>query len=204
MMKKKPARKSREAALQVITVAAIPPDFSKWPTETKAAELLGVSVRSVRRFSAEGKLRKSKRQVIAGRRPLAVYNPEDIARIKAEQEMQQGSQFKIGSGAQGQGLALVETAVATSVREAIKELLAPLMEILDERLTAATQTRQDAPPLFMTIRAASKCSGLSQVLLRRMIASGELNVLRDGRSAKLRRTDIEMIGVSKLANKAGG
>jgi hypothetical protein len=189
---KRPAK----ASLRVINVAAIPPDVSTWPTEAEAAAELSTSVRTVRRRAAEGGLGRAKRKSIAGRKPVVVYDPRDIARIKAEQEMAGAQQ---SNRSQGPGLALVQSAVTASVRE----LVAPLMEMLDKRLRAATQAPQDAPPLFMTIRAASKWYGLSQAGLRRRIASGELKPVVDGRSTKLRRTDIEKIGATELASKAG-
>lgn len=213
MVKKKPTAKkktpaSKKASLQVITVPTIPPDFSKWPTEAKTAQLLGVSVRTVRRMAAEGKLGRSKRKVIAGRRPLAVYNPDDIIRSKAEQQM--GGSLQMKPAAQsGSSLALVETVVGATVKETVREfaqeLLATMMGEMDKRLLAATQTSQELPKLYLTIGEGSKVTGLSKAYLRRKIQSGELPSVKDGRSTKLRRTDLELMGAAsaELVNKAG-
>ena len=52
-------------------------DLSQWPTRKQAAELLGVSPKSIERYEAKGLLRRADRRV-AGRRPVPVYDPESL------------------------------------------------------------------------------------------------------------------------------
>jgi excisionase family DNA binding protein len=219
--KKSPAKKTlgKEAPLRVIDVPAIPPDVSKWPTEVKTAELLGVSVRTVRRMATEGKLGRSRRKVIAGRRPYAVYNPADIARAKAEQQMGGSQLMKVaGSHSQPSSLALVERVVGTTVKEAVREavretvseVVASVIEVMDrvvdKKLAAAPETSQEPLKLFLTIGEGAKVSGLSKAYLRREVQSGRLPSVRDGRSTKLRRTDLEFLGAASAerVKQAGG
>lgn len=69
-------------------------------------------------------------------------------------------------------------------------MLLMLLQMLAEQRTQPVA--QIAPPsLWLTLREASMRSGLSMVFLRRLIADGRLVGIRDGRSIKIRRVDLD-------------
>ena len=66
-----------------IAVSARPASTDAWITKPEAAELLQCSEKSIERYASQGKLRQAWRRV-PGRRPLAVYCPEDIETLRGQ------------------------------------------------------------------------------------------------------------------------
>lgn len=59
--------------------------LASWPSKEAVAERLGCSTKTVERYADRGRLRKQNRN-IAGRKPIPVFNPEDVEALEKEQE----------------------------------------------------------------------------------------------------------------------
>ena len=56
-------------------------DFSNWPTKPEACQQAGISERTLERATSRDEVRTTIRR-IPGRKPLKLYHPEDIERIR--------------------------------------------------------------------------------------------------------------------------
>src|ERR1700730_4718481 len=60
------------------------PDYSTWLTKQQAADALGVSTKTVEKLAQERKLEQAVWRRPTGGVPIAVYFPDDVARIASE------------------------------------------------------------------------------------------------------------------------
>jgi excisionase family DNA binding protein len=58
---------------------------SEWPTVEEAAQQLGASTRTIARWIAERRI-ATQRRPVRGRKPVVVVDPQDVERIKSEQQ----------------------------------------------------------------------------------------------------------------------
>ena len=56
-------------------------DFSNWPTKPEACQQAGISERTLERVTSRNEVRTTTRR-IPGRKPLKLYHPEDVERIR--------------------------------------------------------------------------------------------------------------------------
>lgn len=152
----------------------------EWYTEQRASETLGVSTRTVRRMAEDGALRRAWRP-LAGRKPEAVYHPEDVEREKQSMRPRP--------------VPVEDTQAPLVVRQPPG---ADALERFGEFLRRGPAAQ---PALWLTIEAASEYSGLSQALLRRLIADGKLAAIGDA-AIKVRRSDLEQLDPANLAAAA--
>jgi len=145
--------------------------LDEWKTKEEAAQLLQVGVKTVERYAKSDKIRREYRRV-PGRRPLPVYNPEDIEKIRQEN--------------------VPMTPVEPLPPQALARKLDPaafLSALLQNGNGQAPQVRL-SEKLYLTLNEAAEYTGLSKTLLRRKIHDGELQALKDG-GFKIRRRDLE-------------
>lgn len=172
------------------------PDYSTWLTKQQAADAIRVATKTVERFVQEGKIQQARWQP-QGRGPkLAVYHPDDVARIATERRPGL-SPFVLPVGtelpANGNGHGDVQ-ALAPRV-EPSNEVLLPGNDLLRVLVTAAARVMSETsqtPALFVTLQEASIVTGLTQAYLRRKCEDGTLKAIRD-RGWRIRRTDLEAL-----------
>jgi hypothetical protein len=58
-------------------------DYTGWPTKAEAAELLGMSEKTIERLATRGEIQQAYRR-IPNRRPTPVFNPADIETLKGQ------------------------------------------------------------------------------------------------------------------------
>jgi hypothetical protein len=121
----------------------------EWYTQERAAKTIGVSARTVRRMGDDGTLRRAWRP-IKGRRPEAVYHPDDVEKEAAKILRPNPVEDDIRP-------AWPEPTQAIATRPGIPEVL--------ERFGELMKRGKQAPPLWLTLEAASEYSGLSQALI---------------------------------------
>jgi hypothetical protein len=156
-------------------------DLSTWLTESEAAECLGISIRTLQRKCAAGEGPERRERQRPGRKPEPVYNPEDVDRLATSPPAVFSS----------------NSAIAPRVGNDI----APPGSIIEQLAAALHKRLQEPPPRpparWLDLRAASARTGLSVALLRRLIASGRLKVVRD-RSLKVLQSDIDNLDNSDM------
>jgi excisionase family DNA binding protein len=139
-----------------------------WLTKQEAANLIGVSIRSVERLVEHGDI-KQKFMKVVGRRPIAVLDPAGVEKAKQETLEKMPPAF-------------TEEVTALLPRAVQPDLLTTLSHSL------ATIQGKDMK-MFLTLDEASALTGLTRTFLERLIAEGKLPAIRD-RFVKVRRTDL--------------
>lgn len=191
------------------------PTLSDWPTKQEAARILQVSEKTIERLASRGELQSAKRHR-PGAAPIAVYHPEDLARLRQQQEpapfvMPDGSNSSDGTTATGFALTPASQAamaptpqeplpldqLALLISTALRSLPAALA--VDPAATAGNAalafpgTAVPTVPLtektWLTLTEASALSGLSVRYIRDAIDRKKLRAIRD-RSIKVRRVDV--------------
>jgi excisionase family DNA binding protein len=157
-----------------------------WLTKTEALQQLAVSERSLDRMVTAGKVQKISRPR-EGRTPEPMFNRGDIERASAVDA------FAMPDAGDG-GKQLAPRDTLALPHPAQLRMLAELAGATLRQLAAPPQPEASATaPVWMTIPAASAHCGLSARLLRKLIGTGQLPALRDGRAWKVHRVDVDKI-----------
>lgn len=134
--------------------------------------MLGCSEKSIEREAARGKLEQGWRR-IPGRRPIAVFRPEDVEKLR------------------GQTVRAVPAPEEEPPTKSLALVPRGAADIL-RAIQAATPRLPIDRKLFLNLQEASEFTGLSMALLRRKIVSGELPAIKDG-GWKVRRDALERL-----------
>lgn len=166
--------------------------YDTWLTKARAAEQLGVTTKTIERLAADGKIQQARHQP-QGRGPmLAVYHPDDVARIARERQpaavsfvLPVGVTAPSNGNGQGtpEGLQIASPSTADQVASTLCSLVAALRSV--------SETSETSVALFVSIPEAAQVSGLSRTYLRRLIDEEKLPAVKDGRSWRIRRRDLE-------------
>ena len=149
-------------------------NLDEWKTKAEAAAILGCSVKTVERLVAAGKISKEMRRM-TGRKPLPVFNPEDI-----EREREESAVLKpLPVAEEGSGGALMR-----QERENGAGFFAQFAAAVGN-----PQLRL-GEKVYLTLEEASAYSGLSKTWLLRKVKAGELEAFKDG-GWKIRRSELE-------------
>jgi len=146
-----------------------------WKTKAEAAEILQCSEKSIERLASQKKVEKRQRR-IPGRRPLPVFNPEDIERIR--QETMSPEAFPIP---EQQSQALVKRSVGNW-----GQVFARLVANVDAGKISPTEK------IYLNLDEAVEYSGLPRAWLLRKIKGGELPAMKAA-GWKIRRTELEAL-----------
>jgi excisionase family DNA binding protein len=174
-------------------------DYSTWLTKQQAAEAIGVTTKTVERFVQAGQIQQARWQRDNRGPLLAVYHPDDVARLATERRQGPLPPFVVpgstlpanGNGAQAHAL----------VRGDHEDLgwgpgaPAPSNDLLRVLVHAATRVMSETSEtstLFVTIQEASVLTGLTQAYLRRRVEAGTLTAVKD-RGWRIRRKDLEQL-----------
>jgi hypothetical protein len=171
-------------------------DYSTWLTKQQAADAIGVTTKTVERFVQAGQIQQARWQR-EGRGPqLAVYHPDDVARLASERKPGPLPPFVVptsNGSANGNGHGAVTQVESKLESPRIHltsgdDLLHALTLLMSKVMSETSQT----PTLFLTLPEASAVSGLTQAYLRRACESGTLKAIKD-RGWRIRRKDLEQL-----------
>jgi excisionase family DNA binding protein len=174
-------------------------DYASWLTKQQAADAIGVTTKTVERFVQAGQIQQARWQR-EGRGPLlAVYQPDDVARIAQARRRGPLPPFLVpvptkevsanGNGHRAQALARTTD---VSPQPPALEPGADLFRVLVAAAARVMSETSQTSTLFLTIPEASALTGLTQAFLRRMITAGTLTAIRD-RGWRIRRKDLEAL-----------
>ena len=153
--------------------------LDEWFTKSQAAAVLQVSEKTIERLARKREIRRETRKR-PGVRPLPVYDPDDLQKVKDSQIPQ------------------VEVVPQTEVGQT--QALAPradLPSFLQALFPAADMPLRDK--LFLTIKEAARYSGLPQSTIRRLIHSGKIPAVKAG-GWRIKRSDLEQLDLRHIAD----
>ena len=153
--------------------------LNDWLTKTEAAAFLRVSEKTIERLAAKGDVRRATRKR-AGLRPLPVYDPRGLEKLKDSQT--------------------IEAVVVPQDHGNPTQALAPrpdLSSFLEALLPAKGVPLQDK--LFLNVKEAALYSGLPQATIRRLIHSGDLPAAKAG-GWRIQRSDLKQLSWRQLAD----
>lgn len=161
------------------------PDLSGWLTDTEACARLGISSRTLDREMDAERLHPMKRPV-AGRKPERVWDPEEIRARMPTPPMHVMRQSNPSISP-----ALAESSIPPELGLMPADQMMPMIARLVEMVAEARQT----PKPWITLKEAAEATGLSRKFLRRLIAHGSLEGVRDI-SIKVHRESLEELDIS--------
>ena len=137
-----------------------------WKTQAEAAEILKCSQKTIGRMAAQKKIQRVLRRV-PGRKPMPVFNPDDIEAIRAE--MVQVDPFPVKERGEVKALA----------RQTSQGGVDLLAQLLADRIspTLAVPVEQK---VFLNLKEAAAYSGLPKAWLMREIKSGKIKAIKAG------------------------
>ncbi len=188
-------------------------DLRTWLSIPEAAPILGKSTRTVERWVSQGKFEHALRPQ-EGTPPIVVLSPESVAEVAAAGR-RKAAPFVLPHIPAGNGNGHARS-LATNRQNLDNQLAAapPDVDLFRQFLTLAVTALQSPPSppvsarvagsrsksetvaesrLFLTIPDAAAVTGLSQAYLRRKCQEGWGGAFKDGRTWKLRRTDLETL-----------
>lgn len=156
----------------------------------KAAEFLGVSIRTLQRYTAAGKV--PARSVHTPHGHQAEYEREDLERLKAE----------LTAAVPRYVRPTVTPDAGVTPGAATTTALAPIQPNFAEKLTAALEALKEAwkpaapavplsEKLMLTLAEAAALSGLSKGYLRNAITDKQLKAQVIGKGWKVKRADLD-------------
>jgi excisionase family DNA binding protein len=149
----------------------------------KAAKFLGVSTRTLQRYTTQGKIAVTYKHGKTGAE--ADYDEEELKRFKAQQE---SITYAPAHSAAGDGLSL---ALAPIQREGAALAGAAAAAAILERLQPTkTGVPVESKPL-LKIDEASQLTGLSRQILREAIEANKLKAKIVGRAFRIKRDDLD-------------
>ena len=154
--------------------------LNDWLTKTQAAAFLRVSEKTIERLATKGDVRRATRKR-PGVRPLPVYDPADLQKIKDSQTPQ---------------VEIVHHAEATPPLG-----LAPRVD-LPSFLQALIPPQPDTllrDKLFLTIKEAARYSGLPQSTIRRLIRAEKLPAVKVG-GWRIKRSALEQVDLRHIVD----
>lgn len=181
-------------------------DLTTWLPVHDAATQIGCSKRTVERLAAAKQLEQGLRRQ-AGSAPIAVYNPEDVARIALERRPD-ATPFVLGAVPAGNGNGQGHLQSFRETSGSLKEtLVRPGDDPIQQFFAVLLRILQSPPPppaspvaetvaetrIYLTLAEAGQVTGISERGLRQRIRLKTLPAIRDDRQWKVRRTDLEAL-----------
>ncbi len=156
-------------------------------TKQKAAEFLGVTIRSIEAYAAKGKLTPAKAKGTRG--DITVYDEQELEKLKAERE-------------QIRYVPRPETALALPASDRQNAIVkrrdvAEFIALIESARTAAPSIADLAAKPLLKLDEAQMLTGLSRQTLREGIDSGKLKAKVVGRSWRIKRDDLNLF-IKKL------
>ena len=151
--------------------------LNDWLTKTQAAAFLQVSEKTIERLASKGDVRRATRKR-PGVRPLPVYDPDDLQKVKDSQTAQP---VVVPQAELSQPTALARRADLPSFLQA----LFPAVDVpLRDKL-------------FLNVKEAVRYSGLPQSTIRHLIHANKLPAVKAG-GWRIKRSDLEQLDLTQL------
>ena len=149
-----------------------------WKTQAEAAEILKCSQKTIGRMAGQKKIQRVLRRV-PGRKPMPVFNPDDIEALRAE--MMQVEPFPVKERGEGKALA----------RQTSQDRVDLLAQLLADRIPPAPAVPV-AQKVFLNLKEAAEYSGMPKAWLMREIKNGKIKTIKSG-GWRIRRSDLEQL-----------
>ena len=149
-----------------------------WKTQAEAAEILKCSQKTIGRMAAQKKIQRVMRRV-PGRKPMPVFNPDDIEAIRVE--MVQVEPFPVKERGEGKVLA----------RQTSQDRFDLLAQLLADRISPARSVPVEQK-VFLNLKEAAEYSGMPKAWLMREIKSGKIKAIKAG-GWRIRRAELEQL-----------
>src|SRR5262249_22282995 len=156
-------------------------DYSKWHTKQQAADIIGVSTKTIEQLAKTPDLEQAIWKRPKGM-PIAVFNPGDVTRLAHERHPQRPYE----PPANGNGDPPID--VAPSMELAVQPDAGRFLTWLQEQFSVALPHTK----LFLTVREAAAVSGLPIEYLLRELRAGRLAAIKSG-GWRIRRADLEKL-----------
>jgi len=177
-------------------------DLSDWLLAMEAAMRIGCSTRTIERLAAAKKL-EARLRPTAGSPPVAVYNPEDVARIAVERQPAPPP-FVLGAVPAGNGNGHrpgvptgneqlpSRNGLLRGSADPIRQLAALVLHTLQSPPSPPV-AETVAETRYVTLKEAAAILGVTEACARRAIKAKRLATLRDWNGLHVRRTDLEAL-----------
>ena len=149
-----------------------------WKTQAEAAVILKCSQKTVGRMAAQKKIQRVLRRV-PGRKPMPVFNPDDIEAIRAE--MVQVEPFPVQERGEVKSLA----------RQTSQGGIDLLAQLLADRISPDLVVPVEQK-VFLNLKEAAEYSGLPKAWLMREIKNGKIKAIKAG-GWRIRRAELEQL-----------
>jgi len=180
------------------------PDYASWLTKQQAADAIGVTTKTIERLAQAGQIQQARWQRPTGGPTLAVYFPDDVARIAQERQPGPLAPFVVPAGAEpstnGNGSGSTALAHMESTPDSSGIQLAPGEEFFRVLVAAAGRVLSETsqtPTLFLTVDEAAAILNWTRGDVRKAVRAGELaarnTALKDWRRWRIRRADLEAL-----------
>jgi len=153
--------------------------------KTEAAQYLGIGLRSLERYTADGKV--ASRKVKGKTGPLLDYEEEELERFRTELGIPQ----VVGKIVREINSESPPPSSALAVFTPQSSQLVPAKQTVSKPEKSPIEPVQAAAKLLLTLAEAQTLTGLSPARLRSAAVSGELKGAKIGRAWRVRRADLE-------------
>jgi len=175
------------------------PDYSTWLTKQQAADAIGVSTKTIEKLAQDRQLEQAVWRRPTGGPPLAVFQPDDVARIATARRRAPAPfvlEAEDDQPVRGNGHGTLARAQpvpsGADTQQTVASGLSAFAAALRALLAENSPTSQNSEKSFLTIPEAALATGLSPTFLRRMIKAGTLTAIKD-KGWKIRRKDLEAL-----------
>lgn len=167
--------------------------YEGWPTKEDVLTQLGISERTLYRL-VERKEIEQQHVRVPGRKPVNVYNPSDVERMAKQTLEAQPAVFPAGKGPAFIPSPAPRSLAPVPAKGGPEQLFRALLEATKQQATGIPADRK----LMLSVRECVEYSGLMKKTVREAIADGSLKSIRQGRSVRVSRKELERF-VGKVA-----
>ena len=163
------------------------PDYSSWLTKQQAADLIGVSTKTIEKLAQEKRLQMNywKRPQTGAR--VVLYHPGDVERLHKERNPE-ADPFVVPESENGPKALMANGTKVPALSSGAAEQFVMALRTLGKRSEVRLAER-----LFLTVPEASEYSGLPQTHLRRLMKDGGLKALKTGGGWRIARVHLEQL-----------
>jgi excisionase family DNA binding protein len=158
----------------------------------EAAAYLGISTRTLERYSKDGKLQVKYEG--AKTRPIATYDPDDLDKLKAELQTPT-IKPTVSDTDITPTVPDTERGEMSGIVGVLMRLTNPIERLIDALDRRATQESKPHVPIadkvLLTIPEAQALTGLSREIIKEAIEAGNLPAKIMGKAYRIKRKDIE-------------
>jgi excisionase family DNA binding protein len=161
-----------------------------WVTKTEAAEITGLSVRTIERLATSKKIQRAWRR-LPGAKPVIVIHPDDVERIRQNAAPPFVTTMAENTGPNGKGQEITVRAPRAVAPAADPASIAGIFQqLLAARPAPAVELKDK---LFLRLQEAAEISGLPAAYLRQAIRDERVDAIKTGGGWRIRRSSLEKL-----------